>query len=248
MPEGKIAYETRHGVKFDAPLIPFGAKVSFKPISSKDEARLHQFHKNTSRNLHGMCVVCGARMVRRFAHLGLRKPRKTCQHPIIMADIFRTKKSHQEKAREKTESTNMSGDVCFAVTKYIEKSCTFQTKLPSPFHSNTSIHEANENKHRQRLRTHAERLLGQRERSLALRGMDWNNSFPNLEDQAPERYIWRNGRPTRVRETRLQEARRKRGIFDVSSEDTEHHKAISQARTKIENCVDASKPCVPKQE
>ena len=45
MAHGNIAYEKRCDVKFDGPLIPFGATVSSKPISSKDEAKLHQFGK-----------------------------------------------------------------------------------------------------------------------------------------------------------------------------------------------------------
>ena len=36
----------KHGVTFDGPLILFGAKVSYKPISSKDEAKLYQIDKN----------------------------------------------------------------------------------------------------------------------------------------------------------------------------------------------------------
>ena len=52
-----------------------------------------------------------------------------------------------------------------------------------------------------------------------------------------------NGGPTKVRnnmpawdieKTRLQEARRKRRIFDVSSEETEDLKVITEARAKLE--------------
>ena len=45
MADGKTAYEKRCGVKFDGPLIPFGAQISYKPTSSKDEAKLHPFGK-----------------------------------------------------------------------------------------------------------------------------------------------------------------------------------------------------------
>ena len=38
--------------------------------------------------------------------------------------------------------------------------------------------------------------------------------------------------------TRLQHACRKRGNIDVSSEDTEHLKVISEGRVKLEKCVD----------
>ena len=44
--DGKTAYEKRCGVKFDGLLMPYGAKTSYKPISSKDEARLHQLGNN----------------------------------------------------------------------------------------------------------------------------------------------------------------------------------------------------------
>ena len=39
---------------------------------------------------------------------------------------------------------------------------------------------------------------------------------------------------------RLQEARRKRGIFDVSSEDAAYFKVISDSRAKLERCVAAA--------
>ena len=41
MADGKTADGKTSGVKLDGLLIPFGAKVSDKPISSNDEARLH---------------------------------------------------------------------------------------------------------------------------------------------------------------------------------------------------------------
>ena len=44
--DGKTTYEKRRGVKFDGLLMPYGAKISCKPISSKDEARLHQLGNN----------------------------------------------------------------------------------------------------------------------------------------------------------------------------------------------------------
>ena len=47
---------------------------------------------------------------------------------------------------------------------------------------------------------------------------------------------------------RLQEARRKSGIFDVSSEDTEFLKVISEDRAKFEKCVVPSVPCIPKED
>ena len=43
--DGKTAYENIFDVKFDGALNPFGAKVRYESISSKDEARLYQFGK-----------------------------------------------------------------------------------------------------------------------------------------------------------------------------------------------------------
>ena len=43
--DGKRPYERRFGVPFDGPVVPFGAKVEYHPISVKDLSRLHQFSK-----------------------------------------------------------------------------------------------------------------------------------------------------------------------------------------------------------
>ena len=56
----KTANEKRCGVKFDGLLIPCGANVSYKPISSKDEARLHQCGKPMlPRIFVGVRGTCG---------------------------------------------------------------------------------------------------------------------------------------------------------------------------------------------
>ena len=39
----KTPYETRFGMSFDGPDIPFGAMTEYHPISAKDKSRLHQF-------------------------------------------------------------------------------------------------------------------------------------------------------------------------------------------------------------
>ena len=57
-----------------------------------------------------------------------------------------------------------------------------ETTVPIPLNTRR-CREANENKNRQRLRAHAERLLESRVRSLALKGTHWNNTVPNLEGQ-----------------------------------------------------------------
>ena len=39
--EGKTPFELRYGVKYEGPLIPFGAEVHYKPSSDADVAKLH---------------------------------------------------------------------------------------------------------------------------------------------------------------------------------------------------------------
>ena len=44
---------------FDGKVIPLGAKISYKPISSKDLPRLHQFGQVAAWNVHGLCFSRG---------------------------------------------------------------------------------------------------------------------------------------------------------------------------------------------
>ena len=74
-----------------------------------------------------------------------------------------------------------------AIPKYIEQSCISRMNQPPIPFDYVDFFEAAENQYRSRVPAHAERVLECRERSLALRGMDWNNTFPNLEDKAPRR-------------------------------------------------------------
>ena len=54
--DGKTPYETRFGMPFNGPVIPFGAMVDNHPISAKDLLRLHQFG---AKVLPGMyCMRC----------------------------------------------------------------------------------------------------------------------------------------------------------------------------------------------
>ena len=43
--DGKTPYERRFGIPFKGPIIPFGARVEYHPISAQDLSRLHQFSK-----------------------------------------------------------------------------------------------------------------------------------------------------------------------------------------------------------
>ena len=66
MADGKTAYEKTFGVTFDGPLIPFGANVSYRHISSKDVSRLHQFGKQKLPGIFmGYVFRAGRWMVRR---------------------------------------------------------------------------------------------------------------------------------------------------------------------------------------
>ena len=42
-PRGQTPFELRFGEPFSRPVIPFGAEITYKPITDKDKARLHQF-------------------------------------------------------------------------------------------------------------------------------------------------------------------------------------------------------------
>ena len=41
--DSKTSYERRYDAKFGGPMIPFGAEITYLPITDKDKARLHQF-------------------------------------------------------------------------------------------------------------------------------------------------------------------------------------------------------------
>ena len=43
--DGKTPYERRFGEPFKGPIMPFGAIVEYHPISTRDQARVHQFGK-----------------------------------------------------------------------------------------------------------------------------------------------------------------------------------------------------------
>ena len=48
---GKSLYERSFGELFTVPIIPFGAKVEYHPISTKYQARIHQCGKNVFSGL-----------------------------------------------------------------------------------------------------------------------------------------------------------------------------------------------------
>ena len=49
--DGKTPYERRFGQPFKGPIIPFGSLVEYRPITVKDQSRIHQFGKKV---LHGL--------------------------------------------------------------------------------------------------------------------------------------------------------------------------------------------------
>ena len=107
----------RHGrwVQFDAPLIPFGAKVSCKPIFSKDQARLHQF---------------GIKMLPRIFMGYVLRPQggwsgglhiadcdaRTCQPPRKTSNSWSTRKSHKEEICCFRVQTNVSNSSIFLIS------------------------------------------------------------------------------------------------------------------------------------
>ena len=48
-----MIYKRRFGEPFVGPIVPLGAKFEYHPISTNDQARLHQFRKKV---LSGICV------------------------------------------------------------------------------------------------------------------------------------------------------------------------------------------------
>ena len=59
MADGKTANENISGVTSDGLLIPFGARVSCKSISSKDESRLHSVIKTLAGIFTGYVLRAG---------------------------------------------------------------------------------------------------------------------------------------------------------------------------------------------
>ena len=81
MADSKTTYEKGCCVTFDGLLIPFGAKVSCKPISREECASIWQ--RDASQNLRVIRTTCGERMVRRLAYRGSRRHRElgTLRYP-----------------------------------------------------------------------------------------------------------------------------------------------------------------------
>ena len=81
MADSKTTYEKGCCVTFNGLLIPFGAKVSCKPISREECASIWQ--RDASQNLRGIRTTCGERMVRRLAYRGSRRLRElgTLRYP-----------------------------------------------------------------------------------------------------------------------------------------------------------------------
>ena len=98
MADGKTVFGNIFGVKFDGPLIPFGATVSRKPISSTDEARLHQF--GTNGVLPGMFMGyvsrAGKGMSVDMLIADCEDPSRTCQRQKSTSNVFK----HQEVGQE----------------------------------------------------------------------------------------------------------------------------------------------------
>ena len=72
--DGKTPYESRFGMPFNLPVIPFGAMVEYHPISAKDLSRLHRiWSKSLARYIPWICITRGRNLERR--HCGRRHRR-----------------------------------------------------------------------------------------------------------------------------------------------------------------------------
>ena len=69
--DGKTPYERRFDEPFEGPIIPFGSKVEYHPMSAKDMSRLHQFGKKVLPGIFlGHVLYAGEKLERR--HYGRR--------------------------------------------------------------------------------------------------------------------------------------------------------------------------------
>ena len=53
---GKHPCERRLGEPFRGQVVPFGAMVEYRPISARDQSKLHQFGKNFTWNIPRICI------------------------------------------------------------------------------------------------------------------------------------------------------------------------------------------------
>ena len=100
MADGKTVYETRFGVQFDGPVIPFGANVSCQPICSKDESSPYQFGK---KMLTGILLAYGMGVGRQRSGdllIADREDLKNLSTPEFHVRSFQ----HQEVSHEETPS------------------------------------------------------------------------------------------------------------------------------------------------
>ena len=100
---------------FDGPLNPFEAKVTYKPISSNDEARLHQFGKKMLPGIFmGYVLRVGSAEGETGWANGLsRIETSTSQPPMFLSNGSSTMKSHKKEG------------CCFHVLTNLSKSSIF---------------------------------------------------------------------------------------------------------------------------
>ena len=114
--DGKTAYEQTLGEKFDGLLIPFGAEVCHRPMSSKDEVRLHFFGKNTCPRIITGVSRAGEEHGQATCSSRIAKTSTTCQPQFhvqtdlsnssillkLLCDVMpRRKAEHDEKRRHR---------------------------------------------------------------------------------------------------------------------------------------------------
>ena len=84
------------GVTFDGPLIPFGAKANYNPISSKGEQGCINLTEDASRNIYGFGIAedgeatCSSRTAETWKNLsGSEMYINKFKHPGVPCESFR---------------------------------------------------------------------------------------------------------------------------------------------------------------
>ena len=111
MADSKTTYEKGCCVTFDGLLIPFGAKVSCKPISREECASIWQ--RDASQNLRGIRATCEERMVRRTCLSWIAKTSRTWHPQISTSNGSSTRKSHKKDIRRFHVQTELSNSSIF---------------------------------------------------------------------------------------------------------------------------------------
>ena len=214
MADDKTAYEKRGGEQYDGPLIPFGTKVSHKPVSSKDVARLHQCSKSCFQEFAcGMVlravedgqetwsswITCQLRLASNGSSICKSKKKESyCFHaqsdhyffnflrPPLDEMLARRNPEQDDKEDDTFFRTKKNGRDDHQIKLYVPDEQTFTMPkkcVDGMSQTRTSIVNASN--------LALDNFWSDEKKSLAISGIDRNNSFPNPEDEA-SRYKWVN--------------------------------------------------------